>query len=422
MYKKTTLANGLRLITASMPHTRAVSVCFYIATGSRHETDEQAGISHFIEHMLFKGSAKRPTSRLISEAIEGVGGILNGFTDKEMTCYWAKVPRQHFGRALDVLGDMILNPILNKVELKKERQVITEEISMSNDDPPQRAGMLLDGLLWAGHPLGRDIAGSKETVASISKQIMQSYISDNYIPSRVVVSIAGNIEHEEALKAVEDVTKGWSCARKQQPAFKPYKKRESAATVTEKRDLEQAHLCLALPAFSLYDPRRYTLGLLNTVLGQGMSGRLFTEVRDKLGLAYQIYSHVDNLQDSGALSVYAGVKVSNLGKAISAILGQLRLFKEEDVPQDELNKAKEFSRGRLLLRMEDSRSVAGWFGAQEILVDEILSVDEVLSFLDAVTAADIREVAQELMLPEELKMVIVGPVDEGKSFKEVTAL
>ncbi|MBG7616860.1 MAG: insulinase family protein, partial [Chloroflexi bacterium] len=325
-------------------------------------------------------------------------------------------------RALDVLADMILNPILNKVELKKERQVITEEISMSNDDPPQRAGMLLDGLLWAGHPLGRDIAGSKETVASISKKIMQSYISDNYIPSRVVVSIAGNIRHEEALKAVEDVTKGWSCAGKQQPAFKPYKKRESAAAVIEKRDLEQAHLCLALPAFSLYDPRRYTLGLLNTVLGQGMSGRLFTEVRDKLGLAYQIYSHVDNLQDSGALSVYAGVKVSNLGKAIRAILGQLRLFKEEDVPQDELNKAKEFSRGRLLLRMEDSRSVAGWFGAQEILADEILSVDEVLSFLDAVTAADIREVAQELMLPEELKMVIVGPVDEGKSFKEVTAL
>ena len=279
MYQKTTLDNGLRLITANMPHTQSVAIGFFIGAGSRYETDAHAGISHFIEHLCFKGTSKRPTSREISTAIEGVGGILNGGTDKELTVYWCKVAKPHFHLALEVLVDMLLNSRFAPGDIEKERQVIIEEIHMSNDSPSQRVGMLIDELLWPQHPLGRDIAGSKESVNAISRDMLSGYLAGHYQPGNTVISVAGDIQQLEVVSAVNQALSNWS---KQQPhpEYPAYQENMFKRLQIEERDTEQVQLCLALPGLPLLHPRRFALDLLNVVLGEGMSSRLFTEIRD----------------------------------------------------------------------------------------------------------------------------------------------
>lgn len=417
MHQKTTLDNGLRIVTTTMPHTRSVSVCFYIGIGARYEGDLEAGISHFIEHLLFKGTAKRPTARELSEAIEGVGGSFNGGTDKELTVYWARVAQPHFGLALDVLADILLHSTFDPVELEKERQVIIEEMHMTKDSPSQEVHMLIDAVLWPGHPLGRDIAGTKDSVAAISRQTMLSYLGNNYLPENTVVAIAGNIEHEEAVNAVRQATAGWSNQRPC-PVFLPYQEQPNPRLRIEKRDTEQVHFCLALPGLHLHHPKRYILGMLNVILGEGMSSRLFAEIRDNLGLAYSIHSYIDHFQDTGSLTVYAGVEQRNLPVAIKAVTEQLALLKEP-IPQAELTKAKELSKGRLLLRMEDTRGVTGWTGGQELLMGEILTVDETVAIIDAITAEQLQEVAKELLLGEKLRLAVVGPVAPDAPLEEL---
>jgi len=420
LYQKTTLDNGLRLITAAMPHTRSVSICIFIGTGSRYETEAQAGISHFIEHLCFRGTPKRPTASDISTAIEGLGGILNGGTDKELTVYWCKVARPHFHPALEVLTDMLLNSKFDPADIEKERQVIIEEINMSNDSPSQRVAMLIDELLWPGHPLGRDIAGSKKSVGALSRDMMLGYLASQYQPGNTVISIAGDIRHQEMVTALNRHLDRWT-HRQPHPGYSAYAERPVRRLHIETRDTEQVHLCLALPGLSLVHPRRFPLDLLNVVLGEGMSSRLFTEVRDKLGLVYSINSFVDHLLDTGALTIAAGVETKNLRTAIQAILEQLSRLKER-IPEPELAKAKEFAKGRLLLRMEDSRSVTGWLGGQELLTGHILSVDEVLSIIDAITVEELPPLAQELLVSDRLCLAIVGPVPSDEPLDELLKL
>ena len=407
MYQKTVLDNGLRIVTATMPHTHSASICIFVGVGSRYESEQKGGVSHFIEHMMFRGTRKRPTAREISEAIEGVGGTLNAGTDKEMTVYWCKVAQRHFGQSLDVLADMLLHSRFDSQDIEKERQVIMEEISMSYDSPAQRVGLLIDELLWPAHPLGRDVAGSKPSVTSITSKDMFSYLKAHYLPAGTVVSVAADIEHQEVVNAVSRVLGGWS-RRTCRPGYAAYKERLAERLRIEIRDIEQAHLCLALPGLSLFHPKRFTLDLLNVILGEGMSSRLFSEIRDRLGLAYSIYSFVEHFLDSGSITVYAGVEPKNLPVAIEAILEQLDQLKET-VSELELTKAKELFKGRLLLRMENSRNVAGWIGAQETLVGRIFSVEEVVSLIDAITADDLQQLVQELMLDNRLRVAIVGP-------------
>jgi predicted Zn-dependent peptidase len=421
LYQKTTLGNGLRVLTTNMSHTRSVSVCFYIGVGSRYESDLRAGSCHFIEHMLFKGTEKRTTSREISEAIEGVGGILNAFTDREMTGFWCKVARPHFNIALDVLTDMLLRSCFDVCEIEKERRVIIEEINMANDDPPQRVNTMMDELLWPGQPLGRDIAGSKDAVKAATRSGLISFMKSNYIPENMVVSIAGNIKHDKAVDAVAEIMGDWKSKRKQN-RFKPFKERLGKRVNIEKRKLEQVHLSLALPGVSLIDERRFTLSLLNVILGQGMSSRLFTEVRDKLGLAYNIFSHADTLMDTGSFSVYAGVVTTKMDVAIATIVGELKKLKSKPVSKAELAKVKEASKGRLLLKMEDSRSVAGWVGGQEMLSGKVMSVDDVIGRLNEVTVEDIQKLAGELFSGDKLRLAVVGPVDEGKDLNYLVQL
>jgi predicted Zn-dependent peptidase len=420
LYEKVTLDNGLRLLTETMPHARSVAISFFIGTGSRYETDEQAGISHFIEHVCFKGTKKYPTSIDVSSVIEGVGGMLNAGTDKELTIYWCKVATPHFLSALDVMSDILLNSKYEPAEIEKERQVIIEEINMSLDTPCQRVSMLLDYIMWPGHPLGRDIAGSKESVAAISRKMMLDYLAGQYRPDNAVLAIAGGIQHDEIVEAVSRATKGWR-KKSQRAVYPPYEPVKGRRVLIEKRDSEQTQLCLSLPALSIVHPERFKLDLLNVILGEGMSSRLFTEIRDKLGLAYSIQSYAEHFLDTGAMTVAAGVDNKNLSVAVRAILGELARLKEP-VPEAELNRAKELFKGRIWLRMEDSRSVAGWLGSQEILTGGILTVDAVTMIIEAVTAEELQKLAKKLLVGENLHLAAVGPIDPDGPWEDLLKL
>ncbi len=417
MYQKTTLDNGLRVITSHMPHTHSVCIAIFVNVGARYESDSEAGTSHFIEHILFRGTRKRPTPRDISEAIEGVGGMLNGATDKELTFYWCKVSEDHFSDAADVLADMLRNSTFNPEDIEKERHVIIEEINMCKDSPSQQVGLLIDELLWPKHPLGRDIAGTKETVGSIDRTNLLSYFDARYTPKSTVITVTGNIQHQQVLEVIVRLLGNWS-NHKPRLNYLEYREVPGERLMIEKRDTEQAHLCLALPGISIMDPQRFSLDLLNVILGEGMSSRLFSEIRDKLGLAYSITSYVDHFLDTGSLTVSASVDPSNLEKALAAVLSQLDLLKD-GIPEAEMHKAREISKGRLLLRMEDSRNVAGWLGGQEVLLESILTLDEVISIINSISAEQLHKIARELIVTEKYKLAVVGPISETGALKEL---
>jgi predicted Zn-dependent peptidase len=420
LYQKTTLDNGLRVLTETMPHTRSVSICIFIGVGSRYETESQAGVSHFIEHLLFKGTPKRANAREISVAIEGVGGVINAGTDKELTVYWCKTAQPHFPLALGVLADILLHSRFDPEDIENERRVIIEEIRLERDSPSQLVNMLIDELLWPGHPLGRDVAGDEGSVAGISREMILNYLSQHYLPANTVVSIAGGLKHTEMITAVNQALSGWA-GQKTHPGYQAYKERPFPRLKIERKETEQAHLCLSLNGLSLLHPKRFILDLLNVILGEGMSSRLFTEIRDRLGLAYSIYSYADHLLDSGDVTIYAGVEPANLRVAIEAVLEQLARLKES-VPEGELVKAKELAKGRLLLRMEDSRSVAGWMGGQEILTGRILTVERITRIIDAITADEIKELARELLVASQLRLAVVGPVAEDEPLERLLKL
>jgi len=291
---------------------------------------------------------------------------------------------------------------------------------MIKDSPAQRVDMLIDGLLWPNHPLGRDIAGTRESVTAITRDTMLNYRQGQYLPNNTVVAIAGNIPHQKMITAAGQALGSWNNQRVR-PGYSAYKEQPAQRLRIETKDTEQAHLCLALPGLSRFHPKRFALDLLNVILGGGMGSRLFTEIRDNLGLAYSIHSYVEHFLDSGSVTVSAGVKPKNLSTAVKAILEQLSLLRET-VPESELSKAKELSKGRLLLSMEDSRNVAGWIGGQEVLTERILSVDQVVSIIDAITADELKGLAWGLLAGSQLRLAVVGPVAEDEPLEELLKL
>jgi predicted Zn-dependent peptidase len=421
LFQKTVLDNGLRVVTENMPQTRSASICIFIRAGSRYESDATAGISHFVEHVLFRGTNRRPTSCDISAEIEGVGGVLNGATDRETTVYWCKVPQPHFELGLDVLSDMLLCSRFEPDDIEKERTVIIEEINMSYDTPSSRVGLLIDGLIWHGHPLGRDIAGTKKSVDGITQSNLMSYVKQQYVPENTVISIAGNVPHEKAVEAVRKQFGKW-CDNKPGRSFKTYAGKQGPRFKAEYRDIEQTHLCLALPGLSIFDTRHYVLDIMNVILGEGMSCRLFSQVRDKLGLAYNVHSFVEHLSDTGALTVYAGVDTNKLELAVQAIENEVFRLRDQLVTGSELTKAKELAKGHLLLRLEDSRSVAGWQGSQETIKTEIMTVDQVIAKIDAVNPEALASLAAELISIDKFKLALVGPVASPSRFKKFIGL
>ena len=419
-YKKDILDNGLKVITCPMPHTRSVSVLFFVTAGSCYEHDGVAGISHFIEHMCFKGTRKRPSSYEISEAIEGVGGVMNGGTDREITSYWCKLASEHFEIAVDVIIDLLRNPLFRAEDVDKERQVIIEEINMSLDSPQQRVGMIYDELMWPGKAMGRDVAGSKETVGAITREQMLYILNNYYTPNNMLVSIAGNFETDGAIELLRQVTGDWQ--KGMAPEYRASNVEQAVPrTVIEYRETEQVNLVMGVEAPSVFHPDRFAVYLLNIILGVGMSCRLFSEIREKLGLAYDIHSYIENFRETGVFGIMAGIEPGNTGKAIKAILQQLAKARD-GVSEAELSKAREMSMGGLLLSMEDSRKVAGWYGAQEVLTGKIMTIDDVKQAIENVTLEDIRRVAGDLFKAEKLNLAIVGPVKDDGSIAKLMKL
>jgi len=421
MYEKTTLDNGLRILSSTMPHTRAVSIGFFIGVGSRFEDEEENGISHFLEHMLFKGTEKRPTAREIAVAIEGVGGAINATTGRELTTYWVKVPQGHLALAIDVLVDMLQRSKLEEEEIERERRVIMEEINTMLDFPDDWVHLLLNQLVWSGHPLGRDVTGSKESVSKIDREGMFRYLDRHYHPANTVVGVAGGMEHREVVEELFSALEAWPCRERE--GYLPVEEAQFEPRLRlGYRETEQAHLALSLQGIPRSHLDRFNLQLLNTVLGQGMSSRLFLEVREKRGLAYSISSYVNYLHDTGTIGISAGVDPRRIEAALEAILGELDRLRREPVPDEELKKAKEFTKGHLLLQMEDSFAVASWLGRQEILEDRVLTVDEVLSAIDGVTLEDIQRVASERFREESLNLAVVGPFQDEARLRSLLRL
>jgi len=418
MYDRAVLDNGLRVITSTMPHSRSVCLVILAGAGSCYESKEEAGISHFAEHLFFKGTERRPTSKEITQDIEGVGGIINGGTDKEITIYWCKVASPHFSIALDVLSDFLLNSRFDSKDIEKERQVIIEEINMNLDMPQQRVNMLIDELLWPEQPLGREVTGYKETVSSLTREQLLNYLARRYMPNNTVLSIAGNIQHQEAMAQIEPMFAKWA-PRELTTRYVTNDKQTEARVRIEPKDIEQTHLCLAVHGFSRSHPQRFTIDLLNTILGGGMSSRLFTEIRENKGLAYDIHSYTEHFLDSGSFGVYAGVHPVKTETAVAAILEELSKIKQ-GIEASELTRAKELSKGRLYLRFEDSQNVALWYGSQEILLQQILDIDDVISIVDAITIDELQEVAQKILTDSGLNLAITGPVKKDSLIRENT--
>ncbi len=419
MFDKTVLPNGLRIVSSSLPHTRSVSINVFIGAGSRYESDDIAGVSHFLEHMLFKGTKRRPTAREISEEIEGIGGVMNAGTDKELTVYWAKVGDHRFAATLDILADSLLNSLLDSDELEKERAVILEELAMTEDSPADIVNILIDEVVWPKQPLGRDTGGTPESVKAITRDDVIRYMGQLYVPQNTVVAVAGNVTHAEVVDRVTECLGEWqphpfaSWYPAQIPDDTPRLRLRSKRT-------EQAHFCLATPGFSAAHPDRYVLDVLNAVLGEGMSSRLFLEIREKRSLCYDVHSYVNHYLDTGSTVVNAGVDPSKLDEALRATIEEL-LKMAERVPDKELTKAKEFIKGRLQLRMEDTRAVASWLGGQELLRREILTVDEVLQIVEDVTPESLERVASELWRPESFRLAVVGPFRSQARFQKLLA-
>ena len=346
-YRKTTLANGLRILTASMPHTRSVAMSIYVGAGSRYETPAQAGLAHFIEHLCFKGTEHHPTPQSLSRVIDGIGGTINAATDRELTVFYCKVARPFFEIALDVLCDLVRRPLFVPEELEKERQVVIEELAMVVDSPTQQVDELLDETMWPDQALGRDVAGSESSVRGLTRDMALDYLGRQYVPNNVVVSVAGAITHREAAKLVgaalgdwpRGVPGGW---------FPAVNSQQGPQLAIKDKPTEQAHLSLALLGLPLQHPDRHALSLLSVVLGEGMSSRLALELRERQGLCYDVHSYLTAFQDAGSLVLYAGVDPAHATETLAALLRELRRFRDEDVPEEELERAKAVSKGRSL--------------------------------------------------------------------------
>ena len=407
MFERTVLPAGPRVISARLPAARSVSIAAYVLAGSRLETAGQVGVAHFMEHLTFKGTASYPSTRAISEAIEGVGGSFNAATDRESTVYWVRVPLREAARAVDVVGELIVRPLLADRDIESERAVIIEEIRSYLDDPAEYCQILFQAALFGDGPLGREICGEESDVRGLPDTVIRDFWGRAYRPANTVVAIAGDLGHAEAL---DRVGAAFGTGNGALPGFAPAPDLPAGPRVMlGKRSTSQAQLCIGLPALHRDHPDSWTLAVLNTVLGDGMSSRLFLSVREELGLAYDVSSGLVDYADAGALEISAGVDKAGLPAAIEAILVELVRLRDELVPDAELVKAKRYLAGGLELRMDDTRHVASWIGGQEALHDRVLTLDEALAEVEAVDAEGVCRLAGRLFVDEGLRLAAVAP-------------
>ena len=422
VFERTTLDNGLRLLTASLPQVASTTVFVFFAAGSRYETAETNGIAHFAEHMFFKGTERRPTARDIGMAIDGIGGEFNAFTGKEYTGYYVRCASEHQGIALDVLTDMLRHSKFEPEEIDREKGVIVEEMNMYFDTPRDYIGGVYDQLLYGDQPLGWDIIGRKETVRAATRDTFLDYLGRWYQPSRMVVGIAGRLDggtRAEVERLFGDLEPAETPLR---PALEPIPDGAGPHIKVHTKQSDQAHLVLGVPSRPLADPDRYVLQVLATVLGGGMSSRLFTEVRERRGLAYYVYAVNSSYTDAGSFHAQAGVDISRIDEAVTTIVDQLKRVVDEEVPADELEKAKNFAKGRFVLQLENPQGLILFGLRREVLEGAAVEPDEVLAAIDAVTAADVQRAAREVVGSNALRLALIGPFDDAERFEPLLAI
>jgi len=415
-YHKTTLPNGVRVVTGPMTGVKSGTLIVSYAVGSRYEPAPVAGVSHFLEHMLFKGTERRPDPKQISEEIEGVGGVLNAATSREGTSYWFKAPSSHFTSGYDVIADIVRNSVIEQVELDKERSVILEEIRSIQDSPEELVHDVIDEVVWGDQHLGRSIAGTEETVGGIDRETMVDFWQRNYEPSRLVIAAGGDVDHKEVVALTERFFGDLSEHPAPDETIVTVGDQTAARVRLIERETEQAHLCLAMPALPYSTERRYVQSTIEAILSSGMSSRLFQEIREKRGLVYSVFGYFRPYADVGQGVLSAGTDLARVEETVEALVGELRKLRDERVPDDELLRTKELRKGRLLMGFEDSRSVAAWIGSQEATYGEIKTPEEVMAKIEAVTAEDVQALAQELFRSDRLSLALIGPYSDPAPF------
>jgi len=424
MFTKTTLKNGLRIITAPIKGTKTATVLLMVSTGSKYEEKAVNGVSHFLEHMFFKGTKKRPSKSAIAKELDGVGGAYNAFTSKEYTGFWIKVANSHLDLALDVLSDMFLNSKFEEKDLKQEKKVIIEEINMWKDRPLGFVGMLFEKLLYGDQPAGWSILGTKKSVKTLTHNQLLEYLRNQYVASNTVICVAGNVKKVQSAKCkvqsyIDRYFKGIKVGEGKSKK-KVVEKQDAPRSLIHYKKTDQTHLCLGVRAYNLFDPRRYPLKLLGVILGGNMSSRLSMSVREKEGLAYYVETDTEFYTDIGYLVTQAGVDTKRIRKVIKIILGEYREITKKLVSKEELIKSKEYIKGRTLMALEGSDAVASWLCTQELLRGKISTVKEEFAKIDKVTPKDIQQVAQDIFKPNKLNLALIGPFKDKKQFNNLT--
>ncbi len=420
-YKKEVWPNGLRAIYAPMTGTQTVTILVLVGTGSRYETKNINGISHFLEHMFFKGTHKRKGKSQIAHELDAVGAAYNAFTDKEVTGYWVKTDSKHVDLAFDVVSDIFLNSTIPAEEIEKERGVIIGEIDMYEDTPTRKIGDLFEELLYGDQPVGWDIAGRKEVIRSLKRADFVDYLSKHYISKNVVVAVAGDI----TLKSAKTKVKKYFKTIKTGSTAKPLPCKENQTKPQIKlsyKNTDQSHLILGVRAYSLFDDRRWPLMLMSVILGGSMSSRLFIKIRDELGLGYYIRASASTSTDHGYFDISAGVDKNRLEEAVEAIMEELRKLKKDGVTEAEFKKAKDYIKGATLLGLESSDDIASFFAMQEVVTGQILTIEQKFGMIDKVKIGDIKKVADDILQESKLNLAVIGPVKDEKPLAKLLKL
>lgn len=411
-YRRTVLSNGLTLVQVPMPGVHSVSVTVFVGLGSRYETARTAGVAHMLEHMMFKGTERRPRAADISDTLDSVGGVLNASTDKEVTVYWAKVAAEHFPLAIDLLSDMLRHSRVSPTDLTREKRVVLEELGMLADDPQDWVHVLADEVLWPHQPLGGEVAGTRESVAGLRSRDLHRYLESYYGAGNVVISVAGGIGQEQTAELVERYFGDWRPAAPvpPPPAWVPDAGPRSRV---EYKPTEQVNLCLLYPAVARDHPDRWPLEVLGTMLGGGTSSRLFLQLRERRALAYDIHAYTTHFSDTGAVVVYAGTDAGKSAQVLEGVFREIERFQRRRVSAEELRKAQQYFRGRLWLGLEDTQAVASWFGGQEMLQHAVMGPEDAARAVDGVTPDDLLRVARTYLVPDAARLAAVGPVQDS---------
>ena len=413
--RRTALANGVRVITEAMPHVRSAAVGLWVGTGSRAESPEFNGITHFIEHMFFKGTARR-SAEDIARSVDSIGGNLDAFTAKELVGFTAKVLDEHLGTAFDVLSDLLLRPLFREEDIEKEKRVILEEIKMESDNPEYLVHEIFSANFWKGHSLGKPILGTKDTVRRFNREMIRRHYCRHYVPSNLIITAAGRLSHERVVELAREQFE--SLPPNGTVPQDPPPTTHARISLRQKKDLEQVHLCLGVPSYPLSHQDRFVCYVLNNVLGGGMSSRLFQNIRERQGLAYAVFSELNPYRDTGCLSVYAGTSREAARTVVDLILKEFRQMKAEPVEEEELRRAKDYMKGSLMLSLESTSNRMANLARQELYFGRFFSLDELVENIEEVSAEGVQRIAMQLFDPRNIALTVLGKLDGFRIARE----